>query len=156
MGKNKTQFKTAYEAHDRNGFETQGESLTQQHFTEESQINNIIAYHDRTGIIKNVQKGIAQYGDYSEINEYRESLDMIRAADENFAQLPSDIRRRFNNNAGEFFEFATNPQNEQSLIEMGLAKARPEEVGDNLANTAAPSTEPLNSEVDGVARTVTT
>ena len=155
MTSKKISFKTAYAPRDRVGFETTGESLTQQHFSEETEINNIIAFHDRTGIIKNVQQGIAQYGDYSEVNEYRENLDMIRAADENFMKLPSAIRRKFNNNAGEFFEFATNPQNEQQLVEMVLAKARPEEVGDNLANTATPSSQPSNSEEDGVARTVT-
>ncbi|AXL15404.1 internal scaffolding protein [Microviridae sp.] len=156
MPKKVVPFRTAFEEHERHGFETEGESLTQQHFSEESEINNIIAYHDRTGIIKNVQQGVAQYGDYSEINEYRENLDMIRAADENFMRLPSDIRRKFNNNAGDFFEFATNPQNEQELVDMGLAKARPKEVGHNLANTATPSSESLNNEEDGVARTVTT
>jgi bifunctional DNA-binding transcriptional regulator/antitoxin component of YhaV-PrlF toxin-antitoxin module len=156
MTTKKIPFKTAYADHERVGFETTGESMTQQHFSEESEINNIIAFHDRTGIIKNVQQGIAQYGDFSEVNEYRENLDMIRAADENFMKLPSDIRRKFNNNAGDFFEFATNPQNEQQLVEMGLAKARPSEVGDNLANTASPSSEPSNSVDDGEARTVTT
>lgn len=81
---------------------------------------------------------------------------MIRAADQNFMLLPSNIRRKFNNNAGEFFEFATNPENEQQLVEMGLAAPRPGQVGDNLANTASPSSEPLSSEEDGEARTVTT
>jgi hypothetical protein len=139
-------FKTAYSKNERQGFETIGESRTQQHFAEESEINNIIAFHDKTGLIKNVQQGIAQYGDFSEINEYRENLDMIRAADENFMKLPSHIRRKFNNNAGDFFEFATNPQNEQQLVEMGLAEPRPSEVGDNLANTAEPVPEPAKAE----------
>ena len=156
MTSKKIPFKTAYAPHDRHGFETQGESLTQQHHTPECEVNNIIAFHDRTGLIKNVQQGIAQYGDYSEINEYRENLDMIRQANENFMELPSHIRRLFNNNAGDFFEFATNPENEHQLVEMGLAEAKPLQVGDNLANTASPSSEPSNSEEDGEARTVTT
>ena len=139
VGTKKIPFQTAYTPHDRVGFETTGESLTQQHFSQESEINNIIALHDRTGIIKNVQQGVAQYGDYSEINEYRQNLDMIRAADENFMQLPSNIRRQFNNNAGDFFEFATNPENQDKMIEMGLANRKPSEVGDTLANTASPS-----------------
>ena len=139
-------FQTAYEPHDRHGFETQGESMTQQHFSEESEINNIIAFHDRTGIIKNVQQGVANYGDYSEVHEYREALDLIRQADEDFMQLPSNVRRQFNNNAGDFFEFATNPHNEQQLVDMGLAKARPSEVGDNLANTAEPAPESVKTE----------
>jgi hypothetical protein len=139
-------FRTAYGKKERLGFETTGESLTQQHFKEDSEINNIIAFHDKTGIIKNVQQGVAQYGDFSEVNEYRENLDMIRAADENFMKLPSHIRRHFNNNAGEFFEFATNPENEETLIQMGLAEARPKEVGDSLANTAEPAPESVQTE----------
>lgn len=142
----KRKFKTAYSDRERHTFETEGESLTQQHFAEETEINNIIAFHDKTGIIKNVQQGIAQYGDFSEVNEYRENLDMIRAADENFMKLPSNIRRKFNNNAGDFFEFATNPENEQQLVQMGLADPRPSEVGDNLANTAEPVPESVKTE----------
>lgn len=146
MTTKKQKFQSSYDPHDRVAFETTGESRTQQHLSEETEINNIIAYHDRTGLIKNVQQGIANYGDYSEVNEYRESLDLIRQADEDFLALPSGIRRQFNNNAGDFFEFATNPANEAELVEMGLAKARPSEVGDNLANTADPAPEPVQAE----------
>lgn len=149
-------FKTAHGKRERQGFETEGESLTQQHFSEDAEINNIIAFHDRNGIIKNVQQGIANYGDYSEVHEYREALDLIRQADEDFMKLPSSVRRQFNNNAGDFFEFAGNPENQSELVEMGLGNAKPKEVGDNLANTASPSSEPLSSEEDGEARTVTT
>ena len=156
MAKKDARFRTAYGDPHRVGFETTGESLTQQHFAEECEINNIIAFHDKTGLIKNVQQGIAQYGDYSEVNEYRENLDMIRAADESFMQLPSHIRRLFNNNAGDFFEFATNPENEQKLVEMGLAEAKPLEVADNLGNTVSPSSESLDNVEDGETRTVTT
>ena len=142
----KAKFQTAYENHERLVFETGDESLTQQQFAEESEINNIIAFHDRTGVIKNVQQGVARYGDYSEVHEYREALDLIRNADEDFMKLPSHIRRKFNNNAGDFFEYVTNPANETEIVEMGLAKARPEEVGDNLANTAEPAPESVTTE----------
>lgn len=141
-----TKFKKAYDKHERYGFETVGESMTQEHFSEEAEINNIISFHDKTGLIKNVQRGVAQYGDYSEVNEYRESLDLVRQADESFNQLPSHIRKSFNNNAGDFFEFAGNPANEEKLVEMGLAKATPKEVGDNLANTADPVPQPAKAE----------
>ena len=146
MTSKKKVFQTSYEPHERVAFETVGESLTQQQFSEEAEINNIIAFHDRTGIIKNVQQGVANYGDYTEVNEYRECLDLIRQADEDFMKLPSNIRRQFNNNAGDFFEFATNPENGDALVEMGLAKAAPKEVGDNLANTADPAPESVQTE----------
>jgi len=116
-------FKTPYGDRTRSGFETTGDSLTQQSHASAADVRNIIKQYDRTGLIANVNKGIAQYGDYSEINEYAEALNMVRSANENFAQLPSHIREQFNNNAGLFFEFATNPKNSEEMIKMGLKKA---------------------------------
>jgi len=117
-------FKTAFGDRKREGFETTGDSLTQQSHAAAADVRNIIKQYDRTGLIANVNKGIAQYGDYSEINEYSESLNMVRQANESFATLPSHIREQFNNNAGLFFEFATDPKNSEEMMEMGL-KERP-------------------------------
>lgn len=119
----KVKFKTGYGDRKREGFETTGDSLTQQSHAQAADVRNIIKQYDRTGLIANVNKGIAQYGDYSEVNEYAESLNMVRQANESFAQLPSHIREQFNNNAGLFFEFATDPKNSEKMIEMGLKKA---------------------------------
>ena len=98
-------FRKAYDEHKRYGFETVGESLTQQHFAKEADIKTIIKKHDRTGIISHVARGVAQYGDYSDINEYREALDVVNQANESFMELPSQLRAMFHNDAGEFFEF---------------------------------------------------
>jgi phage internal scaffolding protein len=121
MSKEKQVFRTAYGEGIKMPFYTEGESLTQQHFREECDIKTIIKKHDRTGIIQHVARGVAQYGDYSEVHEYREALDLINAADESFAGLPADVRKAFNNDAGEFFEFATNPDNAEAMVELGLA-----------------------------------
>jgi len=104
-----------------------GESLTQQHFKQETDIVNIIKKHDRTGIIEHVARGVAHYGDYSEVNEYREALDLVNNANASFMELPAEVRSMFGNNAGEFFEFATDPKNEAKMQELGLM-AKPETV----------------------------
>ena len=117
-------FKTPYGDRTRSGFETKGDSLTQQSHAAAADVRNIIKQYDRTGLIANVNKGIAQYGDYSEINEYAQALNMVREANESFAEIPSHIREQFGNNAGLFFEFATDPKNSEKMMEMGL-KARP-------------------------------
>ena len=119
------EFKTAYGKRKRQPFETVGETLTQQHFAKETDIKSIINKHDRTGIITHVARGIAQYGDYSEVNEYREALDIVSKADDSFATLPSEIRAMFQNDAGAFFEFATNPNNDEKMVELGLRAAPP-------------------------------
>lgn len=121
----KVKFKTAYDERKREGFQTKGESLTQQHFAQEVDIKTIIKKHDRTGIISHVARGVAQYGDYSEVNEYREALDKVNTANASFGQLPSQIRAIFENDAGVFFEFVTNPENAEKMVELGLAEAPP-------------------------------
>ena len=116
-------FKTPYGDRTRSGFETTGDSMTQQSHAAAADVRNIIKQYDRTGLIANVNKGIAQYGDYSEINEYAEALNMVREANESFAEIPSHIREQFSNDAGLFFEFATDPKNSEKMIEMGLKQA---------------------------------
>lgn len=118
-------FRTAYDKRQREGFATTGESLTQQHFAKEADIKTIIKKHDRTGIISHVARGVAHYGDYSEVNEYREALDMVNSANSSFMELPAEVRAMFENDAGAFFEFATNPKNDEKMVQMGLKEAPP-------------------------------
>lgn len=121
----KAKFNTAYGDRVRVTADPAGESLTQQHFKAETDIVNIIKKHDRTGIIEHVARGVAQYGDYSEVNEYRQALDMVNSANASFMELPAEVRAMFGNDAGAFFEFATDPKNESKMQELGLV-AMPE------------------------------
>ena len=143
-------FKTAYGDRTRSGFETTGDSLTQQSHAAAADVRNIIKQYDRTGLIANVNKGIAQYGDYSEINEYAEALNMVAEANQSFAEIPSHIREQFNNNAGLFFEFATDPKNKEKMIEMGLAErpyvAPPIVEEATKKSESAPPTSPVEGE----------
>jgi phage internal scaffolding protein len=113
-------FRTAYEPHKKYVFKTTGESLTQQHFKEECDVINIIKRHDRNGIIEHVQRGQARYGDFSEVADYREALDLVRDAQEEFMSVPSDIRKKFDNDPGKFYEFVSNPDNKEELKTMGF------------------------------------
>lgn len=118
------EFKTPYSERKRSKFNTVGESLTQQHHAKDADIKNIISQYDKTGLIRNVNQGVAQYGDYSEVNEYKEALNMVIEANQSFMDIPSHIREKFQNNAGQFFEFATDPKNYDQMVEMGLAESK--------------------------------
>lgn len=143
----KQSFVTAYGDRVKEPFFTTGESLTQQHFLEECDIKNIIKRHDRTGIIEHVNRGVAQYGDYSEVHEYREALDLINNAKLSFMQLPSDVRKIFDNDPGEFFEFATNPDNAARMQELGLAPSpAPVESGTAAPAATTAPTEPVDTD----------
>lgn len=142
----KVKFKTAYDERKREGFETTGESLTQQHFAQEADIRTIIKKHDRTGIISHVARGVAQYGDYSEVNEYREALDKVNTATANFMALPSELRAMFDNDAGAFFEFATNPKNDEKMIQLGLKEAPPSPEPEAVSSKAEAKAEETSDE----------
>jgi phage internal scaffolding protein len=117
------EIRNAYTKQKRNAFKTTGESLTQQHHAEQVKVQNVIKRYDKTGILDHVARGVAMYGDYSKINEYKTNLEFVMAANESFAGLPSNIREKFSNDPGEFFEFATDPKNKDEMVKMGLFPA---------------------------------
>ena len=116
----KQNFRTAYSSQPRKPFETTGESKTQQHHVELVKIQNIINKYDKTGVLSHVAQGVAHYGDYTKVNEYKQSLDFVNLANQSFMELPSNVREKFGNDAGQFFEFATDPKNKGAMEEMGL------------------------------------
>lgn len=100
------------------------ESLTKQAHKNECDINKIVANYDRTGLITHVKEASAQYGDFTEVNEYQESLNTVIHAQNAFDELPAHVRKKFQNDPGAFFEFATNPNNHDDMVELGLAEPR--------------------------------
>jgi len=135
------EFKTPYSDRKRSKFNTDGESLTEQQHAHNADIKNIIKQYDKTGLIRNVNKGIAQYGDYSKINEYKEALDLVNDANQSFMEVPSHIREKFQNDAGTFFEFATDKKNHAEMVEMGLAESNDKTLQEVEVNKE-PATEP--------------
>ena len=125
-------------------YDTVGESLTQQHFQEESEINNIIRSYDKNGVIDHIQRGNAIYGDFSNITDFSDALHQIKEAQNEFMNVPSEIREKFQNDAGQFFKFASDENNIDELRQMGLANPKPSAA--MPAETAIPeSVEPHNS-----------
>jgi len=103
-------------------FKTVGESMTHQSMAPECDINRIMAKWQKTGVIEHANQFQGQYGDFSEIPTYQEAMDKVIRGQEVFMTLPSSIRRMFDNDPGQFLEFATDPKNLDQMIEMGLAE----------------------------------
>jgi|TARA_A100001015_G_C15036330_1_gene736451 phage internal scaffolding protein len=144
---NNIEFKTPYtNPPARCWFETTGESMTQQHFAEESEINNILRSHDRNGVIEHIHRGNAIYGDFSNITDFSDALDQIREAQQEFLNVPSEIREKFQNDAGQFFKFASDPNNLDELIKMGLANPKQSEAMHSDQPAIPEAVEPQNSE----------
>jgi phage internal scaffolding protein len=98
-------------------------TLTKQEFKEECDVNNVLKRYDSTGLITHVNTATAHYGDFTEVNEYQQSLNAVMDAQRAFSELPSEIRKEFANDPGKFFEFATDPKNSDRMVELGLAVA---------------------------------
>lgn len=76
-----------------------GESLTQQHFAEEVDINTIMRRFGATGQVAQFMSEGA-YGDFTGIEDYDGALERIGRVDEAFMKLPAEVREQFGNDAG--------------------------------------------------------
>lgn len=132
-------YKSSLNFKDENG--DHQKSMTQQCFKEECDINTVLKRADKTGLITHVNKATAQYGDFSEVNEYQQSLNMVKDAQTAFEALPASIRKKFGNDPGIFFEFATDPKNKDEMIELGLAH-QPDVIEPTLVRVVADETVP--------------
>lgn len=99
-----------------------GKGRAKQSMKDECDINKIMARFQVTGLIEFVNNREAQYGDVTGI-DLRTSLATVARADEMFSELPSSVRKEFNNDPEEFFNFVQDPENRSEAIEMGLIKS---------------------------------
>lgn len=102
---------------------TGSESLVQQHFREEADINTIVR---RFGMTGQMPSGVAGgvYGDFTGIEDYASAVERIERARDGFMTLPPEVRERFGNDPGRLVDLA------QSLTE--------DEFGELVAPVPAP------------------
>lgn len=106
----------------RQTFNTWGDSMTHQSHQKECDINQIMLRWQKTGVIDHANTYQGQYGDFSEVpNDYQEAMNRVINAQDMFMSLPSSIRKQFNNDPGQFLDFATDPKNADRMVELGLS-----------------------------------
>lgn len=97
-------------------------SLTKQGDLKDSDINLIFRRFEKTGRLPDMIVRTPRYGDFSDVPSYQEACEIVRHADEQFANLDVKIRNQFDNDPAKFLAFATDPANVDKLEEMGLLK----------------------------------
>lgn len=107
------------------GFEP---TRTQQQFQDDVNINNIMEKFIQTGgyidpLIVNGKEPI--YGDVSAVADLRESMQIVQQAEEQFMQLPSQLREKFDHNPMNLLEFVADPANLEAAQKLGLVEAMP-------------------------------
>lgn len=101
---------------------------TVQSDAESCDINRIMKRYEKTGALPDMIVRNATYGDFAEVPDFQEALNIVRKAELQFNSLEASIRNRFNNNPAEFLAFVNDPSNMDEMIKMGLAVKKPYDV----------------------------
>lgn len=104
----------------RSGLVCEDGTRTKQSFKEECDINNIVRKFQADGQLPYNVKENPQYGDYSAVPSYQEAMNIVRDAEDRFNALPAMLRKRFDNDPGQFIEFVNNPDNVNTLKEFKM------------------------------------
>lgn len=105
---------------------TCGESMTKQSFKDECDINTIMSRYMQTGVLPStLNPQSPQYIDATGF-DFDLAMNLVAEASSAFAQLPSAVRAKFNDDPGSFLDFAADPQNRSQMVEMGLLTNVPE------------------------------
>lgn len=105
---------------------TEGDKIrVKQEFRDEVNINTIMKrVRSKGAILPNMDVSRkAFFGDVSAVGSFMDVHERMQAAKDGFMQIPSDIRSRFQNDPMVFLEFASNPENRDQMVEMGLLDA---------------------------------
>jgi phage internal scaffolding protein len=101
------------------GLSCQEPTRAQQHHKSECDINEILRRFGKTGQMPvNAIKGT--FGDFSNAVDYHTAMNALIASESEFDALPSNIRKRFDNDPYELVKFIENPENFNEGVELGL------------------------------------
>lgn len=93
-------------------------SLTEQSFSYETDINNIVKRGVQSSLPPNQNRPI--FNSSFSPNQYNEAINLIADAKSQFESLPSHLRKRFDNNPEKLLEFVSNDKNREEAISLGF------------------------------------
>lgn len=102
-------------------------SMTQQHFKDETMIDNILQKYAETGFLTDpfTPKRPIQFGDFSGVKDFQTAQNAIALATEYFESLPANVRASFNNSPQEFLNALNDPEQRGKLEELGFVASEP-------------------------------
>lgn len=98
------------EASDATAIGPGGPSLTVQSMSEDADLNIMLKRFKVTGQMPETVR-LPQYGDFSGITDFQSALNAVIEAEDNFLELPAELRARFQNNPQLLLDFVENPGN---------------------------------------------
>lgn len=111
-------------ASDESGLLCPEDSMTQQSFKDEADINTIVRRFGLTGQLpQDLQMPVS--GDFTGISDYHTAMNMVLAAQDEFLRVPPDVRARFQNDPAQLMAFLDDPANRAEAESLGLVTAAP-------------------------------
>lgn len=101
------------------------ESMTQQQFAEECDINTIVRRFGLTGELPSDVR-MPQSGDFTSVGDFHSAMNLVREAEEQFMLLPAELRLRFGNDPGQLLAFLDVEGNREEAVRLGLVNKPPE------------------------------
>lgn len=111
------------------GFACEGDSLAQQQFSDECDINTIVKRFGITGHLpQTVNMPVS--GDFTGLTDFASAMRLVTEAREEFMKMSADVRARFENDPQRLISFIEDPKNMDEARELGLLKPLPEKTRD--------------------------
>lgn len=108
------------------------ESVVQQQFAEEVDINTIVKRFGLTGELPNgVNMPVS--GDFTGVTDFKTAMDLISQSNAAFAELPAEVRARFGNDPSKVIAFLDDERNRDEAIQLGIVAKPPERTRDVVA-----------------------
>ena len=96
---------------------------TKQSYKDSCDINKLLEKHQSVEALSHLEKHGAMYGDFAALDWDNLPLQLAEGR-QVFSELPAEIKREFNQDAGAFFAYVTDPENKERLPELLPAIAK--------------------------------
>ena len=115
------------------------ETMTQQQYQSECDINNIMKSYVQTGELPLKQR-VGQFMDVSNVGSFHEMMNQVIAAEDAFMQFPAQLRSKFENDPQKMYEWLSDDKNYEEALSLGLVDEKKAEVRKRSA-TGKPAAE---------------
>jgi phage internal scaffolding protein len=114
-------------------------SRTVSYFKKECDINEIVNRWMATGVIDHQERRQPKYIDCIDPIDYQEAMDVLCRAEEQFDDLPVEVRDRFHHDPLKLLEFVDDDSNYEEAVKLGLVEPKyvenPDVVNKNVKAT---------------------
>jgi phage internal scaffolding protein len=96
------------------------ESMTDGSLKDEVDTKNIVKKYKQTGMVSHVSNMQGTFSDVSAIPDYFTIMSKMKQAEEEFSHLPSQIRKKFDNDPAKMIDWLKDPKNDKEAVQLGL------------------------------------